>query len=70
MQGNTQRPEAEYDVACADAARQIGVTSRTLQRWVNSGKVAARRVGVGDNARYFFHPDDVARLTKGEMVNV
>lgn len=59
----------EFTVAAADAARSIGINVRTLQNWVKQKKVSAKRVGGGENRRYFFREEDVKRLSAGEVVN-
>jgi excisionase family DNA binding protein len=50
--------------ALDDAAQQVGVSRRTLTRWISEGKLTAYRIA-GDRRRYV-DMDDIKRLREPE----
>lgn len=53
-----------FGITCAEAAKIIGICNVTLSRQARLGMVPSRRRGIGRNAKYFFHKNDVERLRK------
>ncbi|MBM2832640.1 MAG: Helix-turn-helix domain [Dehalococcoidia bacterium] len=47
-----------------EAAKHIGVSTKTLRRWVAQGRVQARRVSIPTGTRLEFDPQDLEGLTQ------
>lgn len=54
-------------VGAAEAARYIGVTERTFNRWVGRGRI--REMSVGGVRRHLFALDDIVRLCTTQPTN-
>lgn len=46
----------------SEAAELMGVTPRTIQRWIEAGKLAGNKLGSGNKATYVLDRSDVERL--------
>lgn len=47
-----------------EAARHLGVSTKTLRRWVAQGKLQARKVSIATGARLEFDPQDLEELSR------
>lgn len=54
--------EDEFTMSCVDAARQIGISPRALNRKAAAGLVECREKGLTKTPRRFFRPADVEQL--------
>jgi acetyl-CoA/propionyl-CoA carboxylase biotin carboxyl carrier protein len=60
------------EVSASEAARRIGTTTRTVQRWIATGRLAGRRVGgrwrVANDALVAFQPPDQPRAAAADPI--
>lgn len=54
-------------ITTADLARQLGVTTRTIARWVEAGKLTYVHKLDGLRGAYLFAPDQAEKLRAAEM---
>lgn len=57
-------PEAEEPLLSAtEAAKMLGIHSRSLRRWVETGRIRAVKFPSG---RYYFRPADIRAVLRGD----
>lgn len=53
-------------VPTVEAARTLGVTVRTISRWVKTGRLTPAAKTPGVRGAYLFHPADIDSLREEE----